>query len=329
MLSHRIDDTRQRPRGVTARRPTLLAAVLLAGLLLASGCRDDRSTDVDGRESAAAPGAPTVIGTREPQPGQRRNPDYPWIAGPVWETLGSRVRPPRGYVRVEVPEHSFAAWLRGLPVYPGRGVIHLYDGTPRRTAGTHVAVLAVDVGHRDLQQCADAVIRLRAEYLRSVGRSDEIAFRFTSGDLARWRDWREGLRPRITGTRVSWARTGSRGSGYADFRAYLDAVFTYAGTASLEKELAPVADPARVEAGDVFVVGGFPGHAMLVLDVAENPRGERVFLLCQSLEPAQEIHVIQSGRFPRRTWHKAQSRGHFFPAGWRFSYSVLRRFPDP
>lgn len=279
----------------------------------------------------AAPGeanVPIVIGARAPAVGETRNSDYPWIAGRAAETVESRFRPPRGYRRLAADEGSFAEWLRGLPVYPGRGTIHLHDGTPRRMMGTHAGVLAVDVGHLDLQQCADAVIRLRAEYLRRAGRESEIAFRFTSGDLAKWSDWQEGMRPCVDGGSVSWARTGSRSSDYPSFRKYLDTVFTYSGTSSLEGELEPVADPALVEPGDVFIVGGFPGHAMMVLDVAENRRGERVFLLCQSLQPAQEIHVVQSGRLRRRTWQPAKSDGSFFPAGWHFSYSSLKRFPD-
>lgn len=46
------------------------------------------------------------------------------------------------------------------------------------------AVIDIDVEKRDLQQCADAVMRLRAEWLWSIGTKDRIAFNYTGG--GRW-----------------------------------------------------------------------------------------------------------------------------------------------
>ena len=57
---------------------------------------------------------------------------------------------------------------------------------------------------------------------------------------------------------------------YPGFRKYMDFVFAYAGTYSLERELV-AADVDDIRAGDVFIKGGFPGHAVLVTDVVANP----------------------------------------------------------
>ncbi len=277
--------------------------------------------------ASAEGGGPSVIGAGEPGSGGR-NPLYPWIDGAFRGSVASRLRTPFGYARLEVEPGSFGEWLRGLPLEPGRGIINMYDGSPAGTQRFHVAVVAIDVGGCDLQQCADSIIRLRAEYLRAAGRDDEVAFRFTSGDLAKWTDWRDGLRPVVRENRVTWSRSAARDGSYASFRKYLDTVFTYAGTHSLEQELDPVEDPALVEAGDVFIIGGFPGHAMLVIDVAETRRGERMFMLAQGLLPARDIHIVHDGGFIKDYWHPAKTTGRFYAGGWPFGYTDLRRFPE-
>jgi len=241
------------------------------------------------------------------------------------QPLRQRIEPPDGYERFEVAPGSFGAWLRELPVRPGRPDVHLYDGRLKDNQLAHHAVLDIDVGVSDLQQCADAVIRLRAEYLFSGACSDDIRFNFTSGDTAHWKEWREGMRPIISGNDVSWERTAAADDSYSNFRRYLDIVFTYAGSASLENELQAVDDPARPEPGDIFIQGGFPGHAVIVLDVAEDGDGERIFLLAQSYMPAQDIHVLRSFE-EINPWYLAQVDGALRTPEWEFEYRDLKRF---
>ena len=245
------------------------------------------------------------------------------------DTLAERVAPPLGYERIDAPGSNFAAWLRELPLRPERPDVRLFDGSLKRNQAAHHAVFDLDVGSRDLQQCADAVIRLRAEYLfRRLWEDgcDDIAFHFTNGDVARWLDWRQGIRPRVSGNEVTWHRSAPPDDSYANFRRYLDTVFTYAGTHSLARELDPVPDPSRVEAGDVFIQGGFPGHAVIVVDVAEDAHGRRAFLLAQSYMPAQDIHLLRN---PGKAspWYEAKSAGALQTPEWLFDVSDLHRFP--
>ena len=195
--------------------------------------------------------------------------DYPWLSKAApGQSIRERIPPPAGYVRPEAPAGSYAAWLRGLPLRPGCPPVRLYDGRLKSRQDVHAAVVNLDPGKRDLQQCADTIIRLRAEYLWAAGRKDEIRFQFTSGHPAVWLDWAAGSRPVISGNRVEWRPLTAPDSSYANFRAYLEQVFMYAGTISLRRELAPVAPGGAVEIGDVFVQAGSPGHAVLVVDVA-------------------------------------------------------------
>lgn len=243
------------------------------------------------------------------------------------DTVVQRFSSPPGFARVTLDAGGFGAFLRALPLKRPGAAVHLYDGRRKEDQSVHLAVFDIDVGAGDLQQCADAVMRLRAEYLLASGRGDQICFRFTSGDPAWWHRWREGYRPVVRGDVVSWKKTARGDASYPSFRRYLRSVFTYAGTASLQAELRPVTDPRAVMPGDVFIRGGFPGHAVLVVDVAANPAGARRILLAQSYLPAQEIHLLKNPRSPS-AWYEARRGGPLVTPEWRFDYADLRRFGD-
>lgn len=243
-------------------------------------------------------------------------------------SLAARVPPPPGYHRLPVPEDAFAAWLRRLPLKPDCPPVHLFDGRKKARQDVHAAVVDLDVGQENLQQCADAVIRLRAEWLWASGRKAEIRFRFTSGALALWSRWAAGDRP-VFGPRhsVTWSRTAEADDSYPNFRRYLDTVFRCAGTASLARELRPVADPRDVRPGDVFICGGYPGHAVLVADAAEDSAGRRVFLLLQSHMPAQEIHLLKNPKDDALSpWYSVDFKEQLVTPEWTFTPKKLRRF---
>ncbi len=107
----------------------------------------------------------------------------------------------------------------------------------------------------------------------------------------------------------------------------MDTVFTWAGTYSLEREMRPV-PLAEIEAGDLFIKGGFPGHAVLVADIAENrATGEKRFLLLQSFMPAQEIHVLKNGQAPDGSpWYPLDFGASLITPEWVFPRETLRRW---
>ena len=161
------------------------------------------------------------------------------------DTIESRFSPPSGATRRAVREGSFAAWLRGLPLRPPGSAVHLFNGRLKPQQDLHEAVIRIDVGTRDLQQCADAVIRLRAEYLYSQDRHAEITFNYTTGDPIPFSRWAKGERPRVRSYqrkgkrrwRVDWQHSSRPSYTHQNLRRYLTNVFMYAGTASLSQEL--------------------------------------------------------------------------------------------
>lgn len=266
-----------------------------------------------------------------PQPvlaDQHHYPFYPWLATyDAQQALEKRIPTPTGFIRPVMPPNSFAAWLRQIPLKSGHPPVYLYNGQLKINQTAHVAVVNIDVGKRDLQQCADAVIRLRAEYLWSTNKIADIHFYFTNGDNAAYLEWTKGYRPKLSEKRVTWSRSGAVGNTYASFRKYLDIVFGYAGTLSLEKELKPVANFSDIQIGDVFIQGGSPGHAVLVIDVAENKKQQKkIFLLAQSYMPAQNIHILRNpgGSSP---WYEVKKINTLVTPEWSFNIKALRRVP--
>ena len=249
----------------------------------------------------------------------------PWPSTSESSPLHRRIPPPDGYKRVTVKEGSFGAWLRNLPVKPGRPSVRLHNGRLKPNQSAQYVVLDIDVGKKNLQQCADAVMRLRAEYLWATDQKKDICFRYTSGDKASWTSWASGVRPKIRGNRVSWSKRSKKNHSYPNFRKYLDSVFMYAGTYSLQKELRSVSRPSDIRMGDVFIQGGFPGHAVIVIDVAVSEQGQKKFLLAQSYMPAQDIHVLRrpGGDSP---WYLARDLGKLHTPEWTFRYQDLKRF---
>jgi hypothetical protein len=253
---------------------------------------------------------------------------YSWREGKPVRVLADSIPVPAGYRRVPLRKGSFGDWLRHLPLRAEGAPVLLYDGSRKRNQNAHWAVVDLDVGTRDLQQCADAVIRLRAEYLFAARRPKEIRFHFTNGTEAAFRQWMLGERPVVRGNRVSWRQSATLDRSHASLRSYLNTVFAYAGSSSLARELKP-RKPAELQVGDVFVRGGFPGHAVLVVDVAFHPpTGRRVFLLAQSYMPAQEVHILKNPSDARMSpWCGFPADGVLRTPEWTFRMSDLRRFP--
>ena len=234
------------------------------------------------------------------------------------------VSPPAGYYRTTYPENSFGTWLRGLPIDTLDKEVTLFNGTPKGNQSAQAYILEVPVGKRDLQQCADAVMRLKAEYLFHQKKLESIHFNFTSGDKASFTSWSQGFRPSFSGNKVSWNKTASPDASYRNFLKYMNIVFSYAGTWSFEKELHPILI-SEAKIGDVFIQGGFPGHAIIIVDEAINTSGEKVFLFAQSYMPAQEIHILKNPNDSASSpWYTLREATLLTPE-WSFPRESIKR----
>lgn len=231
---------------------------------------------------------------------QQREPQHQQLSGASFQLI-SEIPVPGGYKRVKADSNSFGYWLRDIRLKKDAHV-YLYDGTLKRNQSAQFAVLDIPVGNKDLQQCADAVMRLRAEYLFSKKRYDEIAFADNNGRIYKWKGDAD--------------KTG--------FEKYLEQVFSWCGTASLEKQLNIVRSVNDIKQGDVFIKGGSPGHAMIVVDVAINDEGKKIFMLAQSYMPAQDIHIVKNPLNEKLSpWYEINADEIITPE-WAFQSNQLK-----
>lgn len=197
------------------------------------------------------------------------------------KTIGD-ISAPAGFERVAVPEGSFGAFVRGFPL-KGRGAhMEYYDGSLAYFQYMGYAVLDLPM-LSNIEQCADAVMRMRAEYLWSAGRYADIHFKAFSGKTMRY----------------------GGGADREKFEAYLRKVYDVSNTSTLRHELRgkPLGDMVP---GDVFVYeahgGRSVGHAVLVADVAVDRRtGRKAVMLAQSSTPALTMHVVRNVLNPFRS----------------------------
>lgn len=241
----------------------------------------------------------------------------------------SEILLPEGYKRIE-DESNFAVYLRSLPLDTLDDVVHLYNGERKGNQNAQYAVIKMDVGERDLQQCADAVMRLRAEQWYQAGQYDRIKFMFTNGDWVDFVKYAEGFRPKISGNKITWSKSHAESYSYTTFRVYMDLVFTYAGTLSLSRQLEPVPDFNDMAIGDVIIIGGSPGHAVIIVDMAiEVATNKKVFMIAQSYMPAQEIHILKNPiNSALSPWYEIPDGERITTPEYLFTKQNLMRFAD-
>lgn len=258
---------------------------------------------------------------------------YRWLDSAKYttqSTICSRFEIPEGYSRYKNKSGSFGEWLRGLPLFPEGTQVQLYNGELKSNQGAQAAVVNIDVGFKDLQQCADAVMRLRAEYLFATKQYDKIAFNYTSGDRLDYAGWVKGKRIAVNGNKTSVVYSGKKYADISDhkaFRIYMNDIFNYAGTLSLSREMKIIPLDSLMP-GDVFIRGGSPGHAVLVVDMLVNDEtGDKLFMIAQSYMPAQQVHVLKNDNDKKLSpWYKPGVGERLESPEYIFEWGELRRF---
>lgn len=227
--------------------------------------------------------------------------------------LIDRFKPPEGFIIMQPDSNSFAFFLQHLPLKKHGSPVYYFDRTIKSNTDIYCGVVDFPLGNRDLQQCADAVIRLRAEYLYKEKRFTAIHFNFISDGKPRY-----------------YTDYAKEDYSYITFCGYLDYIYSYANTRSLYNEMKPVNHIKEIEIGDVLIQKGNPyGHAVIVVNKADDSQsGTVLYMLAQSYMPAQDIQILVNPGNPEISpWYKVRE-GAIVTPEWVFNTSDLRRFTD-
>ena len=242
-------------------------------------------------------------------------------------TIKSRVQTPEGYSRVDYAKGSFQEYLRNYKLKPFESKIINYDDSEYYWQQGHIGILDIPVPKNGLQQCADALIRIRSEYLWDTNRKDEIGFNFTSGHYCSWLKYAQGFRPKIKGNKVSFSKTAAVNTSKVNFYKYLNLIYMYSGTLSLSQELKKVTTTNDLKLGDMLILGGSPGHIVMLGDEAINEKGEKLFLLFQGNTPAQSVHLVKNLEDSKRSpWYNLKMDAVIPVSNFTFYDSKFARF---
>lgn len=227
------------------------------------------------------------------------------------DTNGNNIRTrfqcPSGYQRVVPEMNSWAAYLQNLPLKPHGTPVRHFDGTLKPNTAAYCAVVDLPLHGNQNHQCADAIMRLRAEYLFGQQKYNEIEFLFVNGTNFNYTNYLSGKTPTTSNL---WS--------------YLEKVFAYSSTLSLDKQLKSKLSK-DLAIGDVFIKGGSPGHAVIVVDKCINDKGEVKFMLAQSYMPAQDIQILV-GDNEKTPWYDLNFGEYLYSAEYTFTNEQLKKF---
>lgn len=248
------------------------------------------------------------------------------------DNIETRYKTPEGYTRVKLAKGSFGEFLRHEKLKKYGEKSYYYNGKVKPSEGVYDSVFDIDLEGKNLLHCADACFKFRGDYLYQTGQYDKIKFNFVSAGLADFSKYTRGYRvDPETGQYFLMAEPDRSEKVYKKF---MNVVYGYCGTLSLVKDTHGVSiDDMQI--GDVFVRGGTPGtkrvgHAIMVIDMAENHKGEKVFMLAQSYMPAQQTQVlVNKANKEISPWYsldEVKKAGKMITPQWTFELNELKRF---
>ena len=216
------------------------------------------------------------------------------------QTIESYFEIPKNYKRIS--QSDYHSWIISKKINT-KDEVRYYDGRVKQGLNSvYKAKFVYDIGNKNLHHCADAAMYNQARYLFETKQYKKIVF--TNN---------------FTGKKYYYTKAFDIYN-ESTFRTYIVNCWKNMGTWSLETYDTVLVNVENMQVGDMFLIGGFPGHAMSVVDIIENNQGNKKFMLAQSFMPAQEQHILLN---INDVWFDSVNE-----IPWNFTNKDLRRFKN-
>lgn len=243
-------------------------------------------------------------------------------------TIKSIELPDSSFNRVVCKPGTFAYWLRNLPLKPKDSPVLDYRGLvyKKGTDSTVAAVVNWNMQGKRLEQCMDILVRFYAEYLWENNRYGDIVFPLPGGYYLRWNDWKSGKRPYFKGIDVHLKKHENPDSSRTSFERYLRIVFAESHTQQFYFAYERIV-PKNIQIGDFIVKRGSKSHAVMIVDLAWNNKGDTLALIGHGDTPACQFYILNYRRDD--PWIPLDFNKEKIPLPIRreMSWDGLRKFP--
>jgi hypothetical protein len=209
-------------------------------------------------------------------------------------TIANSIQPPAGYSRLPVASGSFAASLRDLDLSDQKQLL-AGDGKTPICDSDRVAITTVAPYSNSNDVGVDGIVRMWGDYLWKSGHGNRISFPLDNGQIASWKDWKDGLRPKKAGGRFIFTQITTPNGSAANYQEFLSFVAEEMGAIALKRESSIITYEDSLTVGDIIVAlrKDTESRVGIVLDACKGPRGEKLFLLGTCGTPSTNLYVMR------------------------------------
>ena len=204
---------------------------------------------------------------------------------------------------------GFGKWLNNLSLKNNNTPVYTFDGQKKSNPNIYVGVLDLEQPKKNVQFNSNAIMSLRLEYFYREKKYNEI------DKLAK-----------VLANPITYTTFVKGDYSYPKFMDYLTHYLENSNSQTIAQLLKPISIK-EIQVGDVFFQKEtIKNHAAIVMDLAQDKNGNKIFILAQSYYPSQDIHILSNPSNDLISpWYIAK-KGTLLTPEWRFLSSDLMRF---